>query len=346
MQRAMSRLLIAAAGSALVIAACGGGAVAPAAPSASAAGAAAKPFQGTKQFNVVNTSVGVSTVPLLAALDTLRAQGFTIQAPEVGESELAVQGVVKGDFAFSSGTTSAVLAVDQKGANVKIIADRVANEWTVYATKDIATCQALDGKKLAIHSEGGVSTAMTKNYLATQCPSAKPTILIVPGSDNRLKALLAGQIDASPLELGDAITLESQAGDRFRLITSFAQTLPNIHPTTYYVNGDFASKNPDTVKALLKAVLDQHRKIAGDTKYFSDLVIKYLPSVNKQVLDKIATQYVGLKMFDVNGGLTEENMKGTLDFFTTAGAVPPGLQLSQAADLSFLKAVIDEIGRK
>ena len=86
MQRAMSRLLIAAAGSALVIAACGGGTVAPAAPAASAAGAAAKPFQGTKQFNVVNTAVGVSTVPLLAALDTLRAQGFTIQAPEVGES--------------------------------------------------------------------------------------------------------------------------------------------------------------------------------------------------------------------------------------------------------------------
>ncbi len=337
-------LLVLATASALTISACGGG-PAPAAPAAPAS-PAAKAFQGTKTFKVAFTSIGVSSVPLLAAIDSLRGQGFTIDTPEIAESELSVQGVVKGDFALSSGTTSAVLNAVQKGGKVKILADRVSNEWTVYAVKAITKCAELDGKRLAIHSEGAVSTAMVKNWLATECSAAKPSFLIVPGSDNRYKALLAGQIDASPLELSDAIALESEAGDRFRLITSFAKTLPNIHPTTVYANGDFVDKNPDSVKAVLKGLLEQHRKIAGDAKYFAEITLKYYPGVDKKTNEKSAAQYVGLKMFDVNGGLTEENLKGTIDFFTAAGTVKPGLTVKDVADFSFLQVVLSELGRK
>jgi ABC-type nitrate/sulfonate/bicarbonate transport system substrate-binding protein len=345
-KRIFGTWLVLAVAAALLVGACGGGAPAAAPSQAVSAAPTAQPFQGTKVFKVAFTSIGVSSVPLLAAIDALRGQGYTIETPEIAESELSVQGVVKGDFAFSSGTTSAVMTAVQKGGKVKILADRVANEWTVYAVKAVGACKDLDGKKLAIHSEGAVSTAMVKNWLATECPTAKPTILIVPGSDNRLKALLAGQIDSSPLELSDAISLEAQAGDKFRLITSFAQTLPNIHPTTVYANGDFVDKNPDSVKALLKALLEQHRKIAGDAKYLSDSVLKYYKNANKDTLDKAVAQYVGLKMFDVNGGLTEANLKGTLDFFTAAGAVQPGLTVKDVADLAYLTAVLGEIGRK
>lgn len=340
--------LIPAVVSVLTISACGGGPAAPASPAATPAPPTptAKAFQGTKTFKVAFTSIGVSSVPLLAAIDSLRGQGFTIDTPEIAESELSVQGVVKGDFALSSGTTSAVLNAVQKGGKVRILADRVANEWTVYAVKAVSSCKELEGRKLAIHSEGAVSTAMVKNWLATECPATKPTFLIVPGSDNRYKALLANQIDASPLELSDAIALESEAGDRFRLVTSFAQTLPNLHPTTVYGNGDFIEKNPDSVRAVLKALLEQHRKIAGDAKYLAEIVVKYYPKVERKTLDKAAQQYVALKMFDVNGGLTEENFKGTVDFFTTAGSVKPGLSVNDVADLSFLKALLGEIGRK
>ena len=120
-----------------------------------------------------------------------------------------------------------MLAVAEKGAKIKILMDRISSEWTVYATANIKTCADLDGKKLAIHSEGAVSSAMLRDYLKTNCPAAKPNFLIVPGSDNRLAALLAGQIEASPLELSDAIQLEAKGGAKFVQVTNFAKTLPS-----------------------------------------------------------------------------------------------------------------------
>ena len=87
---------------------------------------------------------------------------------------------------------------------------RVQNEWTLYAKNDIADCAGLDGKKLAIHSQGAVSTSMVKNYVATVCSGTEPEYIVIEGSPNRVAALRANQIDASPLELADAIGIDAQ----------------------------------------------------------------------------------------------------------------------------------------
>ncbi|HEV8534453.1 MAG TPA: ABC transporter substrate-binding protein [Candidatus Limnocylindria bacterium] len=342
-KRLFGTSLVLAVAAALVIGACGG---APSTPSsAPSAAPVAKPFQGTKEFSVSFTSIGLSSVPLLAAIDALRGDGFAIKTPEIAESELSVEGTAKGDFAFSSGTTSAVLTAIEKGGKLKIIADRAANEWTVFAKKGLATCADLNGKKVAIHSAGAVSTAMLKNWVNTTCKGT-PDYVVVPGSPNRLAALLANQIDASPLELSDSITLKAKGGDNYQLVTSFAQTLPNVHPTTVYANSDFMSKNPDTVKALLKALLTEHRKIGKEAGYLKTITLKYYPSVDKTTIDDAAKSYVDLKIFDPNGGLTEANFGGTIEFFAGAGSIKAGMTVSTAADLSYLQAVLGELGRQ
>ncbi|MGH2473211.1 MAG: ABC transporter substrate-binding protein [Candidatus Limnocylindria bacterium] len=343
MQRISRTWLVLAVATALLAGACGGGT--PAASPAASTAPSEKPFQGSKTFAVSFTSIGLSSVPLLAAIDALRGQGFTITTPEIAESELSVEGTAKGDFAFSSGTTSAVLIAIEKGGKLKIIADRAANEWTVFAKKGLGTCADLNGKKVAIHSAGAVSTAMLKNWVNTSCKGT-PDYIVVPGSPNRLAALLANQIDASPLELSDAITLKAKGGDNYQLVTSFAQTLPNVHPTTVYANSDFMSKNPDSVKALLKALLTEHRKIGKDSGYLKTITLKYYPSADKTTIDDAAKQYVDLKIFDANGGLTEANFAGTIDFFASAGSIKPGMTVGTAADLSFLQAVLGELGRQ
>jgi hypothetical protein len=50
--------------------------------------------------------------------------------------------------------------------------------------------------------------------------------------------------------------------------------------------------------------------------------------------------------WDPNGGITQDGFQSTIDFFTNSGAIDPGLTVDKALDLSYLNAVLDDIGRR
>jgi NitT/TauT family transport system substrate-binding protein len=301
---------------------------------------------GTKNFNVVFTSVGLSSAPMLAAIDNLRSQGYSIDVAIIESSELVVQGVASGQFAFGSGANNSVLAAIEKGGKMKALMARIANEWTVYArSATIKTCADLGGKRLAIHSEGAVSTAMVKNYIATNCPGTNPNYVVIAGSPNRVAALLADQIDATPAELSDTFTIDQQAADRFSLLTSFAKDLPNLQPTSVHVHNAFAEANPGTVYAMVKAIVQEYRRIAGKPDLLKADAEKYTKdAIDPKTIDAASKRYVELSMFPPNGGNTRENMQYTHNFFKTAGVITRDIPLAEWTDLSYLEQVLKELG--
>jgi NitT/TauT family transport system substrate-binding protein len=355
-QRALALVL----GGAFLVGACTSGAAtsapstAPSAAPSTAASAAVEPtaapteLPGTKTFSVGFTSPGLSTAPYLAALDAMRADGYTIDTPIIESSELLTQGVASGQFAFGSGANNSVLAAVEAGANLKVVTARVNNEWTLYVrSATIKSCADLAGKKLAIHSEGAVSTAMVKNWVTEKCPGTEPQYVVIPGSPNRLAALLADQIDASPLELGDSITIDTQAGDRFSLLASLAEDLPDLQTTSIYVNGAFAEANPGTVLALVKAVLTEYRRAGTDAAALQADAEKYTAdSIDPATVAAGAAKYVELNMFPANGGITAENLDYTAKFFGPSGtaSTKADIPLDQWADLSFLEMALNDLG--
>jgi NitT/TauT family transport system substrate-binding protein len=319
---------------AMGLAACGGG--------DSTEPSAEEGAEQTQAFTVGFTTAGVPSVGLLAAIDELREQGYTIETPEVAEPELLIEGIVNGEFQFSSETTTAALLGAQLGGDVKVIADLALNSWTLYGDEEITSCADLDGKRLAIHSQAGVSTALVRNYIASECPDASPDYLVIAGSPNRYAALLAGEIDASPLELADAIALENEAGDRFSQLTSFAESLPTVHPTAVYGSGSFMAENPALVEDLLAGLLEQNRQIAADPAYLEGLIEEYLGEIPHS--EEVAARYS--ELFPVNGGLDEQAVADTIDFAVDAEVIEPGLTVEEAADLSYLDAALERIGEE
>ncbi len=347
------RWLTGAVAAGLIVAACSSAATpAPtAAPSKAPASAAAStaptatPLPGTKTFSVGFTSAGISSAGFFAAIDSLNQTGYKIDYPIIESSELVTQGVASGQFAFGSGANNSVMAAIEKGANLRLIMSRVKNEWSVYAANAIKDCAGLDGKKLAVHSEGAVSTAMLKNWIATKCPQAKPNYLIMAGSDNRLAALLANQIEASPVELGDAVTLDLKAADRYHLLSNFGADLPDLQVTSIYVNTAWAAANPGSVIALVKAVIEQYKKIDGNPAYLKEISQKFVPNtLNKDTVDAAVKKYTDLKMFPLDGGLTDANLTYSAKFFGPApdgaGATAKLMAVSAFADTTYLKLAL------
>jgi ABC-type nitrate/sulfonate/bicarbonate transport system substrate-binding protein len=340
----------------LALAACSGGAspspssAAPTSPPASDAPSAEpmpSELPGTKEFTIGFTSAGLSSAPFLAAIDALNNGGYTITVQILDSSELVTEGVSSGGFALGSGANNSSMTAVEKGANLKVVVARVNNEWTLYARTDITDCAGLGGQRLAIHSQGAVSTAMVHNYVDTVCPGTEPNYVVIEGSNNRVAAMLADQIDASPLELSDSITIEAEAADRYHLISSFAADLPDLQTTSVYVNGDFAAENPGSVLAVVKAVLEQHRMIDGDPAYLKSIAEEFVgDAINPDTIEEAAAKYVELGMFPTDGGLTQANLEYTAEFFGPDGTVSTEtlLELDQFADLSFLSMALDELG--
>lgn len=291
-------------------------------------------------FTVGFLPVGIPTVGLYAAIDDLREQGYEIETAEVAEAELLVEGIINGQFQFSSETTTAALLGAQNGGDVKVISDLVLNSWTLYGTSDMSQCSDLDGARLAIHGQAGVSTAMVRNYIEEECPGTEPEYMVIPGSPNRYAALLAGEIDASPLELADAISMDNEAGDRFTMLTSFAESLPDVHPTTLYGHGAWMEENRETTVALLTALLEQNRMIAEDPEYLAELITEYVGE--QPFLEEVAERYS--ELFPGDGGVDEAAIQATIEFGVDAGAIEPGLAVEDAADLSYLEEALEALG--
>lgn len=292
-----------------------------------------------------SSSPGYTDLPMLLALERLGAQGYGTESVNFHASEIAIESVAKGDTPLGGGSSYPALQAMQKNADLKFIGERNANEWVILSTPDIKKCSDLEGKRLAVHSEAAVSTAMVRIWLKENCPQTKPNIIIISGSDNRANALLAGQIDATPLELANVIDVENKAPGKYGRLADFASGLPNLSTSSMYVNGSFLTKNRAAMVDYVAEQIKVHREAAQNPQILKDAIQKYIPELAKNA-DIIIKGYAAINGFDVNGGLTAQRVKYTIDFFVNADQLKPGLSTEGTSDLSILNDALARVGRQ
>jgi NitT/TauT family transport system substrate-binding protein len=289
---------------------------------------------------------GVGEVTLLAAIDDLKTQGYTIDTPQVNDPNLIAQGVSEGQFQFTEGDTVAALKAIQAGGKLKVVGEQVGDLWQIVTISSIKSCADLSGHSVGVFAVGSFNDVSVQAYIAQNCSGTEVNMLALGDSTARAAAMLAGQLDASPLEVGDAVPLLLQGADKFHVLTNFAETLPGLRPSAIVANSEFLAANEGTARALLTALIKQNRKAVDDAAYLKTLILKYVPAIDQSTLDDVIAAFKAAKLFDVNGGVTEDNLNYTVQFFVGSGALQPGLKISDVADLSAMNAALTELGRK
>lgn len=282
---------------------------------------------------------------MMMAQDAMRTAGYTVDSADFNQPELAVQAISQNETQFSSGSTYTVMQAIQKGAKIKLIADRNANEWTIVSANAITDCSALNGKKVGIASEGAVSTAMLNQWLQEKCPQAKPNILVIADSDQRGAALLGGQLDASPLQLDSEVTLFKKGAGKFHTLADFSKELPQLDTSAIYVSNDFLSKNRPAVVDFVTELLKANRAVNTNPQLLKDNNAKYKFG-GQDVIDDITKAYLGINSFDKNGGVTQDRIAYSIDFFTKANQLKPGLKPEDVADISVLNEALAKVGKQ
>ncbi len=280
----------------------------------------------------------VEKIPTIMAADALKAQGYPVTTTYLQTSEDPVQAVVRGDADFGSASASTVMQAISKGAPVTVVMAANGPAYQIVAPTSVASPAGLDGKKVGIHAAVS-STTLYTNLMLAKYPSTKPNILVVPGSANRIRALAAGQLDASAIQLSDMPTLEQLAPGKFHVIYDVAQKFPFLMDAVIFVRSSFVKSDKPLISTVLKEILKQQKLAYQNPQLLANAIQQYVPNMDAATATRDANVYLTDKVWASNGGFTKQDVQYTLNAIQFGGFLGSPLSISDCCDLSIVKAI-------
>lgn len=290
-------------------------------------------------------NVNVRFVPTLMALDALQAQGYTVERTALASSTLIVDALTRGDAEFGSLNPQTMWAAAAKGAKVRTFFEGIPTPGFSISKQEIQTCRDLDGKRVGFAAPTGINPTLFDLYIKQNCPNIKFSSLIIPESAGRIAGLLSGDLDASQLPLEDVMDIERKAPGKFRRLIDLSKEFPNLLTGVLNVRGDWAEQNPEVVKDFVRELLIAQRRVIENPQVLYDESSKRL-GISSVEAKESGDANLAINTWGQNGGVTQQNVAYTLDFLVKINAAPATLKVEDVSDLSYLDAVLKEIGRK
>lgn len=289
-------------------------------------------------FELAMGSPGVSGTLIQEAVARVNEKyGHNGKFVEIADSDLVVQGAAQGEFDMGSSSTASVMQVIQEGAPLTFIGEVSRNQWTLIAKDGIDSCEDIDGKRLGLHSAGGVSTALYRAWYVRNCDDEKPKELYIEGSPNRLQALLVDQVDVSMIEVEDVLALPEEG---YTMLANFSESLSDIKVGLLYANTSFTEEHPEVVEAVMTELVALQRQVNEDPDSWLPIAKKYLPELEDERIEAAAQKYIEIGLIPTDGGMTKEDVQASIEFYQEAGRLDPGLKAEDIMNRSFLETAV------
>jgi NitT/TauT family transport system substrate-binding protein len=258
------------------------------------------------------TGYQLNKLPMALAVGRLNEEGWDVAPIFLNQSEAPVQALIQGSIDVANSSVTPVITAIAAGAPIVTFAKTRSVEYVMLTTSDIEGPEDLDGRRVGLHANASTTTLLTKLFLKDH-PEVEPDYLIVPGSGNRIQAMLAGELDATAAQFGDdTAAIEAAPGD-FHVIFDFAKELPELVDSVY-------SYNP--------------AEIDDETRLFMEYLLAYTVEFNRRVYDDPAWALEAATQAEVSE-------TGGLDRYIESGVFPLDHGLSpEALDLT-IQGLID-----
>ena len=291
------------------------------------------------------SSADMGDIPSLLAWEQLKKQGIEVIPTFFPKTELAVQAVVAGEADLGTAAGIAVVKAVESGMNLRIVGEQVRNEWQLVTPVSFKDPKQLDGKRVGYHGPITVTEALVK-WMANHY-KITPNWMIIPGSDVRAEAIMRGQLDATPAEIGDVLNILQAKPGQFHVLISYAKIFPQLIGSMYFARADYAQNNSALIESVLEAILNVHRAIEERPGLVKENAVRLLPETKPELIDAIAATYRELRIWDVNGGASKDRGEASIKFFEESGLLKKGaVSYAQAFDTGPLDRVLKKIGRK
>ena len=207
---------------------------------------------GDLNIKIGETSgVSFSRLPSRVTDDRLRAKGWKIETVGLKGIDLIAEAVSSGTVQMARFQILDVLRAIDKGGRLTLVLEDRPDEFIMIARKGITKCNDLNGKRYGVQNVGAPYALMSEKWMRDKC-GAKATLLVISGGENRIVALMNGQLDGTSVQLSDWINLNSERPDEFPILMKFAEELPGLLAGVLIANKPWLEKNTEVAISLCR----------------------------------------------------------------------------------------------
>jgi len=282
-----------------------------------ALGLAVAPAEAQKVRIALAETPSDETAAFFVALDRARAAGLDYEWTAFADEELAIQAVLSGQMDIGFGTPYSIM--QRSRAPLRIVFQVSKLKFYPVTTKNYTSLKDLNGKPIMLNSRGG-GTDSIANVIERVEGIKFSERSFVPGSANRVVAMLAGRGEATILDLSNANKIIAEAGDRFHILPMFDV---NASDEALFANLNWIQKNEQQVDILVKALHSVWRDMNEDPTIVRRETDPNGPigQLPREILDGLDAFYtVAIKggVYDPDGGGRKAAL-ADMEWYTEAG---------------------------
>lgn len=284
----------------------------------SAIGLSAGPAQAEKIRIALAETPSDELAAFFVALDRAKANGLDYEWTAFSDEELAIQSVLSGQMDIGFGTPYA--AMQRSKAPLRIIFQLSKLKFFPVTTKKYSSLEDLNGEPILLHSRGG-GTDSIANVIEERVSITFGERSYVPGSSNRVAALLGGRADATIIDLSNKNKLmRSEAGGNFNVLEMFEV---DASDEALFGNLNWIQENEEDVSIFVNALVSVWQDMAKDPTIIRretnpDGPIGQLPAEILAELDGFYADAVEGGLYDPNGGGRKAAM-ADMEWYSAAG---------------------------
>ena len=313
------------------------------------AAALAVGLAGSASAETVRVALGdvasVEQLAFMVALERAKEKGLDYELTTFSKEELAIQALISGQMDVGIGTPYSV--IQKSKAPLRIFFQLSKLTFFPVVTSDVTDWAGMDGKPITLHSRGGGTDAIA-SIIERREGITFGERSYVPGSENRVVAMLRGQVNASIVDIANKNLLLAEGGDKYNVLPMFDVKASD---EVLFANQDWLDANESDVDILVEALLSTWREMAEDPtiidkerqrfNLLSDLPPELLTDVDAYYAEAIEGG-----LFDPSGG-GEEAAKADFEFYTESGQLegdPASLKVEDFWDMRALDAAKEKLG--
>jgi NitT/TauT family transport system substrate-binding protein len=261
--------------------------------------------------------VSVETLGFLVALERAKDQGLDYELTSFAKEELAIQAIINGQADVGVGTPYSVIQKTKVPLRIIFQVSRLV--FYPVAENKYQTWQDLDGEPYTFHARG-TGTEAIGDIIAAREGIEFGQRSYVPGSENRIVAMMNGQINATIVDLANKNILMEKAGDRFHVLPGIDSPASD---EVVFASQEWLQNHEEDANILVAALLDVWQELNDDPSVIEQEraargLLSDLPAEPLEGVTDYYKEGVAASTWDPSGGGAEA-AKADFDFYTRAG---------------------------